>query len=223
MAIQTIQTIDKKYIMDRQGKPAVLYTGLLDAAHRTGLKSIRVLLLQAPTESNGMMAIAHATVEMDDGRIHEDIGDATPQNVGKNIIAHIVRMASTRAKARALRDALNVGGTALEEYGPDDADPEDSTPQPRQQQQNSAQQQQNGSQQQRHAVAPQPVASQPPVPDVPGACQPATPQQLERLGKLLVALGKPAIVTDGLSFEDAATQIRDYVALFNSQARGGKR
>ena len=61
---------------------------------------------------------------MEDGRRFSGIGDASPENVGRNIAPHLIRMAETRAKARALRDAVNVGATALEELSDgDDAPP----------------------------------------------------------------------------------------------------
>ena len=44
------------------------------------------------------------------------VGDATPENVTARIAPHFIRMADTRAKARALRDALNIGAVTLEEF-----------------------------------------------------------------------------------------------------------
>src|ERR1035437_6560858 len=111
-----LSTIDKKFIMDRQGKSFVLYAGLLDLAHRSGLKRITTTLLQAPSPENQQTAICHAVEEMDRG-VFGGIGDANPANAGKMIAMHAIRMGETRAKARALRDALNVGGAAYEELG----------------------------------------------------------------------------------------------------------
>jgi hypothetical protein len=50
-----------------------------------------------------------------DGRVFEESGDATPGNVNARIKPHFARMALTRAKARALRDALNLAMVAVEE------------------------------------------------------------------------------------------------------------
>lgn len=60
---------------------------------------------------------------MEDDRVFEGIGDATRKNVAKNIAGHLIRMAETRAKARALRDAVNIGATALEELGEAEVEP----------------------------------------------------------------------------------------------------
>ena len=114
----------REFLIDRQGKTFALYAGLLDEAHQNGLKSIRTRVLQAPTPENGDTTICVAEVEMGDGRVFSGIGDANPQNVGRNIVAHAIRMAETRAKARALRDAINVGTVALEELGDEEIDVE---------------------------------------------------------------------------------------------------
>ncbi len=108
-------------IKDRQGrvvatKEVVTYAGLLNRAHQEGLKQIDITLLQAPSAANEMTAISMAKVVTEKG-VFTDCGDASPTNVNFQIAPHIIRMASTRAKARALRDAVNVGVIALEELG----------------------------------------------------------------------------------------------------------
>ena len=114
----TISRIDRRFIVDRQGREAVLYAGLLDLAHRQGLKGIRTQLVQAPAEANGWTAIVWAEVTTETGT-YTGIGDANPANVGRMVALHTIRMAETRAKARALRDCLNIGGVCLEELGPE--------------------------------------------------------------------------------------------------------
>lgn len=104
----------REFMIERQGKQFVLYAGLLDEAHRHGLKAIRTRLVQAPSPENGNVCICSAEVETDRG-LFSAIGDASANNVGRNIAVHFIRMAETRAKARALRDAINVGAAAVEE------------------------------------------------------------------------------------------------------------
>ncbi len=115
----------EEYMIERQGKRFVLYAGLLDEAHARGLRSIETELLQTPSVENGEVAIARAVVRTEDGKF-SGIGDASPQNVGRAIAPHLIRMAETRAKARALRDAINVGVTALEELGGENEESADS-------------------------------------------------------------------------------------------------
>jgi hypothetical protein len=111
--------VREEYMIERQGKRFVLYAGLLEEAHSRGLRSIETDLLQVPDAGNGEVAIVRAVVRTEDGKF-TGIGDASPENVNRNIAPHVIRMAETRAKARALRDAINVGVTAFEELGGED-------------------------------------------------------------------------------------------------------
>ncbi len=106
----------KEFIVERNGRSFVLYAGLLDLAHERGLRAITTTLVQVPSDLNGSVAIVHATVETSQGAF-TGLGDAAPDNVSRMMVPHLIRMAETRAKARALRDAVNVGVTALEELG----------------------------------------------------------------------------------------------------------
>jgi hypothetical protein len=106
----------EEYMIERQGKRFVLYAGLLEEAHSRGLRSIETELLQVPAKENGEVAIVKAVIRTEEGKFG-GIGDASPQNVNRAIAPHLIRMAETRAKARALRDAINVGVTAFEELG----------------------------------------------------------------------------------------------------------
>jgi hypothetical protein len=120
--------VREEFFIERHGKRYVLFQGLLDEAHNLGLKGIDTDLIQIPDESNGNVAIVKATAEMEDERRFSGIGDASPDNVGRNIAPHLIRMAETRAKARALRDAVNVGATAMEELSDGDDAPPASSP-----------------------------------------------------------------------------------------------
>jgi hypothetical protein len=119
-------------IKNRSGQPVgfkevVTYQGLLSKAHEEGLSRVKTSLLQIPAEDNRQVAIVKAEVETGNG-VYEGLGDASPENVNTFIVPHLIRMAETRAKARALRDAVNVGVVSFEELdgtesGPDSIDP----------------------------------------------------------------------------------------------------
>ena len=111
-----IRTVE---VHDRAGnvvgsKEVVLYAGLLSQAHEEGLTRVRTSILQIPTVENGRLAIIKAEVETSKG-LFEAIGDACPENVDEFLAPHLIRVAETRAKARALRDAVNVGVVSFEE------------------------------------------------------------------------------------------------------------
>ena len=114
----------KEFLIERQGKQFVLYAGLLNMAHENGLKHIKTELVQTPSEDNNRVAICVATVTLEkDGveRTFTGIGDAAPNNVAPAMQTCLIRMAETRSKARALRDAVNVGVAAFEELGDESA------------------------------------------------------------------------------------------------------
>jgi hypothetical protein len=104
-------TIPSKYIVDIQGTLAVRFAGLLLLAHERGLVS----LTADWTLNDPELSLAHAVAVFSDGRKFEEAGDASPTNVGKKVAGHFRRVALTRAKARALRDALGVDLVAVEE------------------------------------------------------------------------------------------------------------
>lgn len=112
----------KKFLTMRQGKEFILYAGLLDLGHTKGLLSIRTQFHQIPDADNGQTAICTAEVTMEGGKVFTGIGDASPKNVAPAMQACLIRMAETRAKARALRDAVNIGVAAFEELGDDSGD-----------------------------------------------------------------------------------------------------
>jgi len=114
--------LDKRFLVDLKGKEFVTYAGLLDLAHQHGLTKLEVELMQFPSSDNGMECIVKATAVTESGMVFCDIGDANPDNTNKSVAQHIIRMASTRAKARVLRDLSNIGMTALEELSDDIAD-----------------------------------------------------------------------------------------------------
>jgi hypothetical protein len=109
--------LDERFIKTIDGRDFVLYAGLLDLAHQKGLLKIEVEPLQYPTKENGYFAICKATALSKFGAIFSDIGDANPTNCDAKVAKHLLRMASTRAKARALRDMDDIGMTCLEELG----------------------------------------------------------------------------------------------------------
>ena len=107
--------LDERWIIEIDKNQFVKYTGLLDFAHQIGISSIEVEPLQLPTKENGNFAICKATAVSKLGESFTDIGDANPTNCNAKVAKHLLRLASTRAIARALRSFTNIGMTCLEE------------------------------------------------------------------------------------------------------------
>ena len=121
-------------IRDQRGnvideKEVATYAGLLSRAHEEGLKQIETAIIQFPMEENGFTAVCAAIVETEKGTF-AGIGDANPENVNRKIVPQLIRMAETRAKARALRDAVNIGVVAMEELCGEEPDAPPSAPAP---------------------------------------------------------------------------------------------
>ena len=112
---RSVPRLDDRFMTNIKGKDFVLYAGVLDLATQKGLLKLGVELLQFPTKENGNEAICRAVAESKTGEVFSDIGDANPTNVHSMIAKHLIRMASTRAKARVLRDMCNIGIACLEE------------------------------------------------------------------------------------------------------------
>ena len=121
-----------EYIINLQGKDFITFKGLLAMAHDQGLKGIETDIIsidkdRTEEEKNGKTYITNATgltifraKVVGEKGMYSAIGDASPRNVGKMIAPHLIRMAETRAIARALRLYTGCGYTAIEELGDND-------------------------------------------------------------------------------------------------------
>jgi len=112
---KSVPNLDDRFIINIKGKDFVIYAGVLDLATQMGLMKLGIELLQFPTKENGNEAICRAVAESKTGEVFSDIGDANPQNCSSKVVKHLIRMASTRAKGRALRDMCNIGIACIEE------------------------------------------------------------------------------------------------------------
>ena len=108
--------MDSKFIIDIKGKKFLKFEGLLNEAKENGLEGSNIEILQYPTKDNDNTIIVKSTIILN-GKYYSDIGDANSKNVNSIIIPHIIRQASTRATARALRIGLGIGMCSVEELG----------------------------------------------------------------------------------------------------------
>ncbi len=103
--------IPAQFITKIHGKDFVQYSGLLALAHDHGLVNLSAKFISVDSD----LALAEAKAEFKDGRCFSECADATKTNVHPKVKLHFPRMALTRAKARALRDALNINLCSVEE------------------------------------------------------------------------------------------------------------
>lgn len=104
--------MDKKFIINLQGKEFVKFEGLLNEFHLNKGKSIKTEVVSIDP------FIVQATVEGEKG-LYQGLGDADEKNTGAMVAKHKIRMAETRAIARALRWYNNVGMCSSDELGGD--------------------------------------------------------------------------------------------------------
>ena len=122
--MKTPIVVPEQFILLIEGKPVVLYAGLLHVAQEEGIKELSVSIQQVPSIENDHTAIAIAKAVTSDGSVFIDVGDASPESVGADkFVPHLLRVASTRAKARVLRDAYGVVMTSVEELVTDRTPP----------------------------------------------------------------------------------------------------
>lgn len=130
---------DKKHLTNIQGTPFITFVGLQKLAADRGLEitGTEFDLVREPTKENGNRALVYAKLYFNkfrqkdqDGNFVGDpiqvgpfgaYGDASPDNVGKAIVPHIIRQAQTRAAAICLRYATRADWTSSVEMGGEDS------------------------------------------------------------------------------------------------------
>jgi hypothetical protein len=110
------ESVLREYVINRHGTDYVLYAGLLAEAHRRGLRRLLTRLVQIPAPHNGFVAVCHAEIAIEGGTF-EGMGEATPMTTARTGMGGgtLVGVAETRAKARALCDALGVNMVPIED------------------------------------------------------------------------------------------------------------
>ena len=114
--------INPKYIIKIKGQDYVTYNGLLDLAHRLGLVDLRTELIHFDENKHSCIFKAHAVLQHNesDPTDHKVLtftgyGHTDENNLKGFTKQFYIVMAETRAKARVLRDALNIDMCSVEE------------------------------------------------------------------------------------------------------------
>ena len=103
--------------MRQHGKPYITHVGLVWLANHRGKPwNGTIVSHDIKWNQNGHPHAAVVVFKVwDDEQEHTDIGDASTSNVGKMIVPHLIRMASTRAQNRALRAFVGYAGCTADE------------------------------------------------------------------------------------------------------------
>lgn len=107
-----------KYIVNVQGKDFITFPGLLAEAHAQGLVGVETTLINEDMSNPVVKAVVTIKIDPDDPKafkVFTGYGDANKDNVAPKVVKALLRMAETRAIARALRFACNIDMTAIEE------------------------------------------------------------------------------------------------------------
>lgn len=116
-----------KYIVSVQGKDFITFAGLLAQAHDLGLIAVETNMLNTDVENPIFKASVVLQPEGSQPRSFSGYGDACKNNCAPMVAKALIRMAETRAIARALRFACNIDMAALEELDTDSSTPSKTT------------------------------------------------------------------------------------------------
>jgi hypothetical protein len=107
-----------------KGKNAIKAEGLTAVAHMKGMWKCETKIIQYPNDQNNWTCICQATIggydwDPSEQKIvkveYTDIGDANVNNVTGMVKASYIRMAATRAVARAMRKYTNIDMVSTDE------------------------------------------------------------------------------------------------------------
>jgi len=115
--------VDERFIVKIAGTEddwCILYVGLLDFAHKKGVKENKFLGFQEPNyikiDSENCECVISVYAVFENGFKTIGTGHVSKANIGKEkYLDFYIASAETRAKARALRDALNIPLVSAEE------------------------------------------------------------------------------------------------------------
>src|SRR6185312_15660836 len=128
-----------EHVIEQNGRSYVKYAGVLDEAHSQGMSEMTTAIIERPCEANDESWIVQAVVTLEQWdertsswrrKTFSGLGEANKVNTARHLHGALLRMAETRAKARALKDAVNVGMCSVEELTPEETAKRGNAPRP---------------------------------------------------------------------------------------------